>query len=168
MRNDRSDIVVVGVDGSVASVSALVAGLRDARARRLTVEVVTAWSEHGPHGVEQGYMLARAARRRALRAQLAVMARAGRFFDALPPVSAVIVEGDPADVLLRAAEGVDRLVLGVSDRDETAESLFHAIRERCIRAADCPVLVVPESWLSTEVDEGHVDVPIREDSHAGA
>ncbi len=48
MRNDRSDIVVVGVDGSVASVSALVAGLRDARARRLTVEVVTAWSEHGP------------------------------------------------------------------------------------------------------------------------
>ncbi len=174
MTEDRSSVVVVGVDGSTASVSALVTALRDARDRDRDVEVVTAWTWHDPFRVEDGFLLARAARRRALRAQSAVMARAARLVGTLPPVSAVIVEGDPAETLLLASRGADRLVLGVSDREETAESLFNAVRERCIRHAPCPVLVVPTSTSSPspqdlyeEAGTDLVDVPTRGVSRVG-
>lgn len=175
MADDRSSVVVVGVDGSAASVSALVTALRDARDRDLDVEVVTAWSWRDPFHLEDAFMLARAARRRALRAQSAVMARAARLVGTLPPVSAVIVEGDPAETLLLAARGANRLVLGVSDREETAESLFNAVRERCIRHADCPVLVVPTGVASPSGQDLYdddaetylVDVPARGVSRVG-
>lgn len=145
MANDRAGVVVVGVDGSPASVSALVVALREARAQGRRVEVVTAWSWHDPFDLEGGYVLGRASRRRALRAQSAVMARAHRLVGTHLPVSGVIVEGDPVDVLLHAAEGADLLVIGASEQDESAQDVFHAVRERCIRHAPCPVLVVPQA-----------------------
>ncbi len=173
MTSDRSGTVVVGVDGSAASVCALVAGLLDARSRGLAVEVVTAWSWRDPGHHDGGFVLSRAARRRALRAQSAVAARAARVVGVLPPVTAVIVEGRPADVLVRAGEGAALLVLGATDRPWGEERSLPSVREECMRSAACRVLVVPEGPLPptpSSYDELHtnlVDVPPRGVSHAG-
>lgn len=173
MGSERSGTVVVGVDGSAASVCALVAGLSDARSRGLAVEVVTAWSWRDPGHRDGGFVLSRAARRRALRAQSAVMARAARVGGALPPVTGVIVEGNPADVLVRAAEGAALLVLGSAVRPGGEERSRPTVREECQRSAACPVLVVREAPLPsapTSYDELHtnlVDVPPRGVSHVG-
>lgn len=175
MKADRSDVVVVGVDGSAASVSALVAALREAGPRHLDVEVVTAWSWHDPSRRDLGFVLSRAARRRALRAQAAVVARAVRIVGDVPTISAVIVEGDPAEVLASASEGAHSLFLGVSHRQETGAGTG-SVRERCLRAAGCPVLVTPQSEVGTlpAYDDGFdqlhtnlVDVPPRGVSHVG-
>jgi nucleotide-binding universal stress UspA family protein len=173
MGSDRSGTVVVGVDGSAASVCALLAGLRDACSRGLSVELVTAWSWRDPGHHDGGFVLSRAARRRALRAQSAVAARAARVGGAQPPVTGVIVEGRPADVLVRAAEGAALLVLGATEHPGGEERSQPSVREECVRSAACPVLVVPESPLPsapTSYDELHtnlVDVPPRGVSHVG-
>ena len=162
MSHNRSGVVVVGVDGSASSVRALVAGLCDARSRHLAVEIVTAWSSRNPRPTERRLVLARAARRRALRAQTAAMAAAVREVGDLPPVSAVIVEGDPAEVLTSAAKGADALVLGRCDHQEPAERHTLSLSERCVRWATCPVVVVPSPTPSATTS----DAP-RGVSHVG-
>ncbi len=144
--SDRSRTVIVGVDGTLASVAALEYAVRDARARGLSVEVVTAWSWPDPFRVEGALMLSRAARRRALRAQSAVMARVSSQVPDLPPCTSAIVEGDAAEVLSRAAHGAACLVLGHAMLGAVADDTDHtrdSVRERCLREATCPVVVVP-------------------------
>jgi sarcosine oxidase gamma subunit len=129
---DRDRVVVVGVDGSAASVAALRHALTQAAGRAVDVEVVTAWS-----GGDTSLVSRHAARRGALRAQAAVVARARRQVDVPVRLSAVLVEGHPAEVLLAAARGADRLVLGAPTL--TPGRLHLA----CLRAATCPVILVP-------------------------
>jgi hypothetical protein len=91
----------------------------------------------------------------------------------LPPVTAVIVEGQPADVLVRAGEGAALLVLGETERPWGEERPRPSVREECLRWAACPVQIVPEAPLPpapSSYDELHtnlVDVPPRGVSHVG-
>ena len=64
MTQDRSGTVVVGVDGSPASVAALALALREAHEQHHTVEFVTVWTPPVTHGRDSGLFLWRAARRR--------------------------------------------------------------------------------------------------------
>jgi hypothetical protein len=128
----RDQVVVVGVDGSDASVAALRHALVQVAASGLDVEVVTAWSG-GDISLESRH----AARRAALRAQSAVVARAHRQVDVPVRLSAVLVEGHPAEILLGAALGAHRLVLGVPTLRPGR------LHRACLRAATCPVILVP-------------------------
>ena len=128
----RERVVVVGVDGTAASVAALRHALAYAQGDAAEVEVVTAWS-----GLDLSRESRHAARRAALRAQTAVVARARRQVDVDVHVSAVLVEGHPHQVLVDAARGADRLVLGAPTLHPGP--LHHV----CLRRATCPVVLVP-------------------------
>lgn len=130
----RDRVVVVGVDGSAASVAALRHALVYAEGSDTEIEVVTAWSG-GDLSRESGHT----ARRGALRAQAAALARARRQVDVHVPVSAVLVEGHPDEVLVGAARGAHRLVLGAPTLHPGR--LHHV----CLRRATCPVVLVPEA-----------------------
>ena len=139
MSVDRSSVVVVGVDGSASSVFALERAFMEADHRGGSVEIVTAWPTPGisPSRVPSG----RAGHRWALEAQRTAFASASQHRGAAPMPSAVIVGGDAADVLLRAAEGAACLVLGASagrSRHGSADS----IQGRCSALATCRVVVV--------------------------
>jgi nucleotide-binding universal stress UspA family protein len=66
----------------------------------------------------------------------------------MPGVPTIIATtaGDPADEILRyvAGHGIDLIVLGTHGRTGVSRVLLGSVAERVLRAAPCPVLVVPE------------------------
>lgn len=148
MTQTRSGTVVVGVDGSRASVAALILALREAHEQHQAVEVVTVWAPPtAAGGGDGGLFMARAARRRALRVQTLATTRAVRLAGCHVPTTGVLLDGDPADILVQASGDAARLVLG-SSRTRTSDGApAGSVVRRCLTEATCPVLVVPEEMF---------------------
>ena len=153
MEQDRSSVIVVGVDDSDASVAALVFGMREAVRRQSAVEAVTAWYFDNPFHLEGGEELAEKFEDRARAAQDRVVARAREQVDTAPPVSQTVILGEPpAKVLLRAAEGAAFLVVGHTQRRPLVlDRLLGSTSRACLRHATVPVVVVP--WLQKHTVE---------------
>ena len=155
MTQDRSGTVVVGVDGSPASVAALALALREAHEQHHTVEVVTVWTPPVTHGRDSGLFLWRAARRRALRLQTLATTRAVRLAGTGAPPTGVLLDGEPADILVRASADAARLVLG-SPRSRTQDGApAGSVVRRCLTEAVCPVLVVPDDAVDGAASDSH-------------
>jgi len=131
--------IVVGVDGSEASVEAL--RWAAARAAELDgeLEVIHAWiypylgyrtSTHEPRE-----MMALDAAKVLESAVIDAFGPDG----AKVPVKAHLMEGKPAEVLLEACSGADMLVLGSHGGAGDWSSVSHAV----LRHTSCPVTVVP-------------------------
>jgi nucleotide-binding universal stress UspA family protein len=131
---------LVAVDGSEASVQALVWGLRHATDRDLGVEVLTVWPPHRSVLIHEvpGHFCA--ARWSARTAQEDAIRRA---LDEVPegPIRAVRLENaETADAIVRAAARCDVVVLGSDPNDST-----HGLTDRIIERAPCEVVVVGSS-----------------------
>ena len=149
MRVDRSSTVVVGVDGSRASLAALTAALTDAAQGCRDVEVVTVWAAPAPVAARDGGLfLSRAARRRALRVQTLATALATRRAGVRVPVTGVLLDGDPAEVLVQASAGASELVVGAPRSGTRDTGPTASVTRRCLAEALCPVRVVPTRVLS--------------------
>ena len=53
-----------------------------------------------------------------------------------------IVEGHPAEVVVRAARGADLLVVGTQGHGELAAALLGSVSQHRVQHAPCPVLVL--------------------------
>ena len=159
MAEDRSSVVVVGVDDSDASVAALVFAMREALRRHSAVEAVTAWYFDNPFNLENGAQLAAEVERRARHMQERAVLRARERVVEVPPVSQVVVREEfPAQVLLRAAQDAAFLVVGhTQHRPVVLDRLLGSTSRDCLRHATGPVVVVP--WLAQRT----VEAPARED-----
>jgi nucleotide-binding universal stress UspA family protein len=60
-------------------------------------------------------------------------------------IEAELVEGEPARVLLAAAQDADLLVIGSSRHGTVASVILGAVVEQCVRHAPCPVVIVRKS-----------------------
>ncbi|MDF6022471.1 universal stress protein [Streptomyces sp. JH34] len=133
--------VVVGVDGSGPSQEALRWAAQHAQLTGAVVEAVCAWetpSEAGWAGpaTEAGFDL-EDARRRFSEGIRAV------FGDVRPAVvHEILVRGDPSEVLVKASEGADLLVVGNRGRGGFARAMLGSVSQRCAQHAACPVVVV--------------------------
>ncbi len=141
-RQDRDDRrIVVGVDGSPSSMTALRWAILQAELTGCEVEAVTAWRLPSRYGFA------------------AVTDRATDFegdarkvlADALNEVSSVepdvlirssVVEGHAAEVLVRAARGADMLVVGSRGHGGFTGSVLGSVSQYCVHHALCPVLVI--------------------------
>jgi nucleotide-binding universal stress UspA family protein len=141
-RQDRDDRrIVVGVDGSPSSMTALRWAILQAELTECAVDAVTAWRLPSRYGFA------------------AVMDRATDFegdarkvlADALNEVSSVepdviirssVVEGHPAEVLVRAARGADMLVVGSRGHGGFTGAVLGSVSQYCVHHAPCPVLVI--------------------------
>ncbi|MFD5406490.1 universal stress protein [Streptomyces griseorubiginosus] len=141
---DGGDRIVVGVDGSDASRAALRWAAQQAPRLGAEVVAVHAWTPAtlAPYACARGRPTPAAQRERA--AQLladAVRATFGPRID--PAVRAVLMEGDPARVLIRQARGALLLALGLSrlgpDRLLPAVGL---VGRECLRHSPIPVVTV--------------------------
>jgi nucleotide-binding universal stress UspA family protein len=65
-------------------------------------------------------------------------------YDVLPVLSRRVVQGDAAEVLVRAASTADYLVVGTGRKGTLWRALLGSVSESCVRRARCPVVVVPE------------------------
>ena len=136
--------VVVGVDGSPSSYAALRWAARYAQNVGGVVEAVHAWetpSEVGWSGpaIDPDFDLAQARERFA--AELHAV-----FPDERPPgLRERLVEGDPSEVLIRASEEAELLVVGRRGRGGFARAMLGSVSQRCAQHAACPVVVVRQA-----------------------
>ncbi|GGN79760.1 universal stress protein [Streptomyces albiflavescens] len=133
--------VVVGVDGSPSSDAALRWAVRYAGLLGATVEAVTAWELPGLYGwsapavdTDVDEDEARQRMRQGLTDVLGV--------DAADSVRTHLVHGNAADVLLRAAEGAEALVVGSRGRSGFARALLGSTSQHVSQHASCPVVIV--------------------------
>jgi nucleotide-binding universal stress UspA family protein len=124
-------VIVVGVDGSRASADALRWALAEARRRAHRVLLVHAGDAADPGGA----------------APSTVVLKHQRFAGRVAPdvdVSAEVVPGAVADVLIGLSPGAELVVVGGRGRASLARSALGSISQQVALHAECPVVVVPE------------------------
>src|SRR5947207_8381298 len=131
--------IVAGFDGSDDGLRALSWAVAEAARRGGTVQAVTAWQWTEP---ELGADV-RAEHDRMARLSLDEAITAARARHPEVTVSAEAVPGAPAEVLTRAAADADLLVLGSHGHGRLFHAVLGSVAEQCIRAAVCPVVVIP-------------------------
>ena len=148
--------IVVGIDGSQGSQSALRFALEEARLRSATLRVVHAFvlplsdvapdpfllefpSVPGPELEAIAQDLERGARSLIDDALERVVGGAA----ADVPVERIVVEGSPAATIIAEAEGADLLVVGSRGHGRVHDLLLGSVSQQCVSHAPCPVAIVP-------------------------
>ncbi|MCU1693423.1 MAG: uspA3 [Frankiales bacterium] len=140
--------IVVGVDGSDGSASALAWALQQAQVTGAAVTAVASWQTPAMNGMAgfgsyadlSSYDL-RAPTTEVLEKAVAA-ATADLPLGVTVPTTTVVVQGYPARELLREAEGADLLVVGSRGHGELSGMLLGSVGLHCVTHATCPVVVV--------------------------
>ncbi len=135
-------MIIVGIDGSEASIAALDFATAEAAIRNVRVRAVAAWQI--PNWVYAGAMAPgidveafREAATKTAHEELTQVAGAKG-----DEIQLAVREGDPADVLIREAQGAELLVVGSRGRGGFRGLLLGSVSQQCAAYAPCPVVVV--------------------------
>ncbi|MGW5470056.1 universal stress protein [Streptomyces chartreusis] len=143
---EHTEEIVVGVDGSQASVAALRWAMEQARALGTPVVAVHAWEPvtagFAPYAPASARPTVAEQRERAAEV-LASSVHAAFGPRGGPELRAVVVEGPPARVLLRYARGALLLALGRRAHGQWELPVVGAVGRECLRYATVPVVTVP-------------------------
>jgi nucleotide-binding universal stress UspA family protein len=145
--------VVVGVDGSEASATALRTAVTQARATGARLRIVCAWNPTAPGGWDRVYweevtgeeVTAEDPDAAAREAAEGVAARAAADVAALAPDLTVDVRvrgGDPAAVVIDSAGDAGLVVVGARGRGSLASLFLGSVSHGVVHGAHVPVLVV--------------------------
>jgi nucleotide-binding universal stress UspA family protein len=130
--------IVVGVDGSRHSDTAVQWSIDEAEARNGEVIAVFAWqvpflSFPGAFDRDE---LEQASKE-------FVVENVSRIVKTPPvPLITLVAEGDPAASLIEASKGASLLVVGTRGRSPWSGLLLGSVSQRCAAAASCPVVLV--------------------------
>jgi nucleotide-binding universal stress UspA family protein len=140
-----SERIVVGVDGSPSSKSALAWAVEQAGRTGATVEAVIAWHypvmvggmPFAPIGVIEGEGFGDSAAQ-----VLSETIAATVDPDGPVKVSSVVREGNAAQVLLDETKGAALLVVGSRGHGGFTEAMLGSVSQACVHHAQCPVVIV--------------------------
>ena len=139
--------IVVGVDGSPGSKTALKWAMNHARLTGSTVEAVTTWQNPAEYATAYGWTSAAFEGDSYAATTVKVLgdtvAEVTAQMDHPVAVLTQVVEGHPAEALLHAAEGAELLVVGSRGRGTFAAIMLGSVSQNCVQHAPCPVVVVP-------------------------
>ena len=143
---DTADRIIVGVDGSQGSRTALKWAMNQARLTGATVEAITTWQDPAQYGTAYGWTAA------AFEGDTYVTAIAKELDDTIAEVSKQVpnpvtvlpqvVQGHAAEVLLHAAAGAQLLVVGSRGHGTFAGIMLGSVSQHCVQHAPCPVAVI--------------------------
>lgn len=141
--------IVVGVDGSEASVRALDWAAAEARLRDAPLAIVLAWQWPTGFYADAGWAgvtpeLESDLRQSAEERLDEACSAADAALDGLS-VRREVVEGAAAQVLLDAAKDADLLVVGTRGRGGFAGLLLGSVSQQCAHHSPCPLVVVPHA-----------------------
>jgi nucleotide-binding universal stress UspA family protein len=133
--------IVVGVDGSEHSNTALRWALKEAECHSGTVTAVLAWqvpflSFPGAFDRDE---LEKAYKNFLIETVSAISPRPA------VPLETLVAEGDPTESLVEASRGANLLVLGTRGRSAFAGLLLGAVSQGAAATAHCPVVLVKRS-----------------------
>ena len=141
--------IVVGIDDSAGSREALRWALAHARLTGGSVEAVTAWQVPLMYASARGWAPAgtdddAGVIRYTEKALAETVAQVLDDEDNPVAVTARVIEGPAAQVLLAAGKGAELLVLGSRGHGAFAGMLLGSVSQRCVQHATCPTVVIPE------------------------
>jgi hypothetical protein len=153
------DRIVVAVDGSEASVRALVWAMQRARELDLTVEALTTWPLHGAVFVREVAGHFCEPRWRAREVQAEAVSRALAVVEDAPAYELRVVNADLVDALVRASR---RAVMVVAGSDTPLPHARGPLTERVREAVSGLVVVGPDGpdpaavsgWTASELHRG--------------
>jgi nucleotide-binding universal stress UspA family protein len=133
--------IVVGINGSMASQAALRWAAAEGLLRGARVEAVYAWEWSGGLRAHYAPLSNRTSREDERRAALDMATQAvGEL--GVNHLTPMVVEGPPAQVLLRSTAGADLLVLGAQEAEAEPYPVINPVVSACLLRAHCPVVVV--------------------------
>lgn len=136
----RRGRIVIGIDGSDASLAALTHGLRLATALNTNVEVVTAWGypdDFGATPTIDNWSPKRDAVETLATSVEKVLP------GALPAwITTHTIQGHTANALVKASVGAEMLIVGSRGHGGIVGVLLGSVSSRCAELAKCPVLVM--------------------------
>ncbi|MCE7481818.1 universal stress protein [Microbacterium profundi] len=146
-----SDRIIVGVDGSKSSVSALRYAAHLAAALDAPLEAVTTWTAP----LVDPYLAVDWSPEKEARDVLDVAVQDA--FDKTPPVGLTrsVLHGTPAHTLIELSNSCSMLVLGSRGHGGFAGLLLGSVSAACARHARCPVLIMhaqPELSETPDLD----------------
>ena len=137
----RMQRVVVGVDGSESSKTALAWAVRQAELTGAKVEAVTAW--HYPVMINRAAWALVTPDDEAEFEAFFARDLSDSIAEVLNPasqvkVSSTVRRGNAVQVLLDAADGADLLVVGSRGHGGFVEALLGSVAQHCVQHATCP------------------------------
>ncbi|WP_246093050.1 universal stress protein [Subtercola boreus] len=135
----RTTRIVVGLDGSKASITALRKAMTLANGSHSAVQGVVAWQSPNGYG---GYNFSDwSPEADALRIMDDTMKEA---FDGQAPdwFTPMVRQGNPAEILIKQSRGAEMLVVGSRGHGGFAGLLLGSVSTACAEHAHCPVLVM--------------------------
>jgi nucleotide-binding universal stress UspA family protein len=148
-KDGRVRRIVVGVDGSPSSMTALRWAIRQAELTGGTVDAVIAWQypvSYGAYG-SYGWSPVTMDEGGTDFGEIAEKMLADAISKTLDPGSSVVVrprvvQGNPAQVLLDAASDAELLVVGSRGHGGFTGALLGSVGLHCVHHAHCPVVVI--------------------------
>jgi nucleotide-binding universal stress UspA family protein len=139
--------IVVGVDGSDGSVSALRFAVEEARVRSAELRVVNAWhvppAVYGADWTSAGVDIDEF--RKLGEKELMESVEEAGAGKAGVHVTPILREGQPADVLLEESKGAELLVVGTRGVGGFKGLLLGSVSQQVAQHAECPIVVVPSA-----------------------
>jgi nucleotide-binding universal stress UspA family protein len=143
-----SQRIVVGVDGSPGSKTALRWAMTQAQLTGATVEAVAGWQDPTTNGYSFGWVPEpfdgenQAALTQKTLDQ--AIAEVSNQFDTPVPVQTRVVEGHPAQILPEISADAQLLVVGSRGHGGFVGILLGSVSRHCVQHSSCPVVVVPK------------------------
>jgi len=141
MTEPMSPRLLVGVDGSPHASAALRWALRHAEALGAEVTAVFAWQM--PLLSVPGAFDREELEKRAKQFLLEVVGSVAP--SPVVPLTSYVAEGDPTEVLIKASDQADLLILGTRGRSPFKGLLLGSVSQGCAAAALCPVVIVKQA-----------------------
>lgn len=144
---DVADRIVVGVDGSPGSKTALKWAMNQARLTGATVQAISSWQDPAQYATAYGWTAVAFEGDTFATAIAKVLDETVAEISAQLPhpvtVLAQVVQGHPAEALLHAAKDARLLVVGSRGHGTFAGVILGSVSQHCVQRAPCPVVVVP-------------------------
>lgn len=134
-------VIVVGIDGSKASMRALEWALRQAEATGARVNAVQAWQVPPTYGTVTMVLPGSVFEKDAETSLAATVATATAAHPGVQ-VDQYVAEGHPAKTLMNWAKRAELLVVGSRGHGGFVGSLLGSVSQYCVQHAPCPVVVV--------------------------
>jgi nucleotide-binding universal stress UspA family protein len=132
--------IVVGFDGSAASLEALEWAARQVELTASTLEIVATWDWPTTFGwavpIPTGFDPEQSVREVLAEAEAGVRGRHPQI-----EITTRVLQGHPAPLLVEASKGAELLVVGSRGHGEFVGMLIGSVSEFCATNAHCPVLV---------------------------
>ncbi len=163
--DERSGVIVCGVDGSAASERALEWAMDEASVRGCQLRVVTAWTWDGVEDM----VAARSeheARERAAEIQDEVVARVLENVEHAPDVDRRFPRGVASTALCAESVDAELLVLASHGHGTLYDKLVGTTAQKVLRHATCPVVVIPAPSHESHRPRSRLFRPSREGAPA--